>query len=195
MSVLPREIATGSSTSESLLQRLQSAQDVVAWERFVELYTPLLFRWARRAGFPQAEAADLVQDVLLQLVKSLPGSGFDPKKGRFRSWLKTIVLNRARDLWAKRRPDPVDPQALVPEPVDPPDFWDAEYDRLLLDRAFAVMRREFEETTWRACWEHLTSNRTAREIGAELGLSEAAVYTAKSRVLKRLRQELQALLD
>jgi RNA polymerase sigma-70 factor (ECF subfamily) len=189
------DFAAGGSTSLSLLRRLQSVQDVAAWERFVDLYTPMVFRWARRAGFPQAEASDLVQDVLLQLVRSLPGAGFDPTRGRFRSWLKTVVLNRARDLWAKRRPDPVAPEVLALEPVDPPDFWDAEYDRLLLERAFAVMRAEFEEATWRACWEHLTSDRTAREIGAELGLSEAAVYTAKSRVLKRLRQELQALLD
>jgi RNA polymerase sigma-70 factor, ECF subfamily len=67
---------------------------------------------------------------------------------------------------AQRRPDPVDPQVLALEPVDPPDFWDEEYDRLLFDRALVVMRTEFEETTWRACWEHLTSGRSAREIGA-----------------------------
>jgi RNA polymerase sigma-70 factor, ECF subfamily len=195
VSVLSPEFATSGSTSVSLLRRLQSAQDAAAWERFVDLYTPIVFRWARRAGFQQAEASDLVQDVLMQLLRSLPSFGFDPQKGRFRSWLKTVVLNRARDLMAQRRPDPVDPQVLALEPVDPPDFWDEEYDRLLFDRALVVMRTEFEETTWRACWEHLTSGRSAREIGAELGLSEAAVFTAKSRVLNRLRQELQVLLD
>jgi RNA polymerase sigma-70 factor, ECF subfamily len=195
VSVLSPEFATSGSTSVSLLRRLQSAQDAAAWERFVDLYTPIVFRWARRAGFQQAEASDLVQDVLMQLLRSLPSFGFDPQKGRFRSWLKTVVLNSARDLMAQRRPDPVDPQVLALEPVDPPDFWDEEYDRLLFDRALVVMRTEFEETTWRACWEHLTSGRSAREIGAELGLSEAAVFTAKSRVLNRLRQELQVLLD
>lgn len=183
------------STSATLLGRLRSPQDAVAWERFVDLYTPIVYRWARRAGFDEAEASDLVQDVLLSLLRTLPTFEYDPGKGRFRGWLKTVLLNRARDVMTKRRPDPVDPRTLVAAPLDPPDFWEGEYNRLLYDRALNLMRSEFEETTWRACWEHLTSSRSARDIGAELGISEAAVFTAKSRVLKRLRQELRELLD
>jgi RNA polymerase sigma-70 factor, ECF subfamily len=186
---------TADSTSATLLGRLRAPQDTAAWERFVELYTPVVYRWARRAGFNEVEAPDLVQDVLLHLLRSLPTFEYDPGKGRFRGWLKTVVLNRARDLLASRRPDPVDPRTLSTEPIDPPEFWDVEYYRLLLDRALALMRTEFEESTWRACWEHLTSGRSARQIGAELGISEAAVFTAKSRVLKRLRHELQEFLD
>jgi RNA polymerase sigma-70 factor (ECF subfamily) len=57
------------------------------------------------------------------------------------------------------------------------------------------MQTEFEQSTWRACWEHTVTGKSAAAVGQELGMSEGAVYVAKSRVLRRLRQELAGLME
>src|ERR1700681_3549129 len=102
------------STPLSLLERLRGSNEPAAWERFVQLYTPLLCHWARRLGLQGPEAADLVQDVFTLLVQKLPDFRYDPAK-RFRGWLWTVTLNRCREL-QRRHPAPVlstDPDALA----------------------------------------------------------------------------------
>ena len=78
------------TTSFSLLERLRQPSDSAAWDRFVELYTPLLFYWGRRAGLQSADAADLVQDVFEVLLRKLPEFQYDRQKS-FRSWLRTVT--------------------------------------------------------------------------------------------------------
>ncbi len=186
------------STSASLLQRLREPDHHQAWEQFVELYAPLIFHWGRRYGLGEADAADLVQEVMAKLVVRLPQFQYDPHK-RFRSWLRTVTLNTARDLH-RRRPwqalATVAQQAASPEAVPPDDlFEEKEYRAFLIQRALELMQRHFQETTWRACWEHVVQGRPAADVARELGISPNAVYIAKYRVLRKLRQELQGLLD
>jgi RNA polymerase sigma-70 factor (ECF subfamily) len=88
-------------TSLSLLERLRSPTDQHAWQRFVELYTPLLFSWARRVGLQSHDAADLVQEVLTLLVKKLPEFQYDQGRS-FRGWVHVILRNKCRD-WKKKR--------------------------------------------------------------------------------------------
>ena len=88
-------------TPASLLDQLRS-DEATAWDRFVELYTPLLFRWAQRVGQPDSDAADLVQDVFLVLWRKLPEFQYDPGRS-FHAWLKTIFLNRHHDRVRQRR--------------------------------------------------------------------------------------------
>jgi RNA polymerase sigma-70 factor (ECF subfamily) len=83
------------TTPPTLLARLRNSPSEAAWAQFVHLYTPMLFAWARQAGEPEEAAADLVQDILTILVQTLPS--FDPGQGRFRSWLRTVALNKLRD--------------------------------------------------------------------------------------------------
>ena len=92
------------STHSSLLERLRRPDDVEAWDRFVRLYTPLLFHWARGAGLRDPDAADLVQDVLVVLVRKLPEFHYDPRKS-FRAWLRTVTLNKWRER-LRRAPRP-----------------------------------------------------------------------------------------
>ncbi len=186
------------STSASLLNRLQEPEDQRAWEQFVELYAPLIFHWGRRHGLSETDAADLVQEVMTVLVVKLPEFQYDPNK-RFRSWLRTVTLNTARTMH-RRRPSralaSLSRLAQQPEAAPPDDlFEEQEYRSFLIQRALELMRRHFQETTWRACWEHVVHGRPAAEVARELGLSTNAVYIAKYRVLRRLRQELEGLLD
>ncbi|HTK77398.1 MAG TPA: sigma-70 family RNA polymerase sigma factor [Gemmataceae bacterium] len=182
------------TTSITLLERLRRPDVPDAWDRFVELYTPLLFAWARQAGLQDADAADLVQDVFGVLVRQMPTFVYDQRKS-FRAWLQTIALNqwRAR-LRRKKLPIASGADAAV-EIVDPNEaFWEEEYRQHVAARALAVMRQEFAPATWQACWETVVNERPAGEVGAELGLSPGAVRAAKFRVLARLRQELDGLL-
>src|SRR2546423_12975097 len=91
------------TTSVSLLERLREPAQQDAWGRFVDLYTPLIYYWARRVGLPPEEAADLVQDVLTLLVQKLPEFQYDPQKS-FRGWLRTLTLNKWRGNRRRRRP-------------------------------------------------------------------------------------------
>lgn len=185
------------STSVSLLLRLRQANDAGNWDRFVRLYTPLLFHWATRAGLQKHDAADLVQDVLMTLMRKMPEFEYDEKKS-FRSWLRTVTLNHWRDRLKRRTTRPL-PTAEVMEDVIGEDglgqLIDAEYQKSLTARALELMQAEFRENVWKACWEHAIQGRPAAEVAIELGMTPGAVYTATSRVLARLRQELEGLLD
>lgn len=183
------------TTPATLLERLRREPDDEAWGRFVELYTPLLLSWARRIGLPAPEDADFVQEVFAHLVTKLPGFVYDSKRS-FRGWLRTVAHN----LWRNRRErrgvpvaGGVDMDELAAPEADA--FWEREYRRHVVDRAVAIMRSDFQPTTWRACWETAVNGRSAVEVGTELGLSADAVRAAKYRVLSRLRRELEGLLD
>lgn len=183
-------------TSASLLERLRQPGQQSAWTRFVQLYTPLLFHWARRLGLHDADAADLVQDVLTLLVRKLPEFTYDRNKS-FRAWLHTVTLNcwrnRCRRLELPRAAHPPDLDGLAGR--DEHDLLsETEYRHWLVGRALELMQAEFQPSTWKACWECVVSGRSAAEVAAELGISVGAVYMAKSRVLSRLRQELTDLL-
>lgn len=184
------------STSLTLLTRLRSQADQVAWERFVDLYTPLLFAWARKAGMAESDAGDLVQDVFLKLTAELPRFTYDSQRKNFRGWLKTITINACRD--RQRRPLAVIGDSALQNLADDPlleQLWEQEYQKQLVAQALRIMQTDFEPTTWKACWETTVNARPAKEVGAELGLSESAVFMAKSRVLRRLREELKELLE
>ncbi len=183
------------TTSASLLQRLKQPGEQEAWQRFVHLYTPLLFFWARRAGLAGDDAADLVQEVLVVLVRKLPEFTYDPGRS-FRAWLRKIALNKLRERF-RQAPQPQDDGSLaaVAAPDGSEAFDEVEYRDQLVQQAMQVMQTEFEATTWNACWQFIVSGRPAAAVAAELGVSVDVVYAAKSRVLRRLREELAGLLD
>jgi RNA polymerase sigma-70 factor (ECF subfamily) len=189
--------ALTSSTSISLLRRLREPEAHEAWKRFVALYTPLLFHWARNAGAQPPDDADLVQDILTHLVQKLPQFEYDQQQS-FRAWLKTVALNRWRDeqrRWQPPRADATDSQLATLADPGSDAFELREHRGYLVRRALELMQSEFQPSTWKACWETTVSGRRAADVAAELGLTENAVYVAKGRVLRRLRQELAGLLD
>jgi RNA polymerase sigma-70 factor (ECF subfamily) len=183
-------------TPASLLERLRQPAPRDAWERFVKLYTPLLFAWAHRAGLRHEDAADLVQDVFATLVEKLPTFSYDGT-GSFRAWLRTLLMNRWRNRLRRPAPLPLhEADAAVPAGPDPIDLFEqAEYRQCLVHRALELMQTDFRPSTWKAFWEHVVVGRPAAEVGRELGLSANSVYVARVRVLTRLREELAGLVD
>lgn len=183
------------TTPVSLLERLRQPTDQLAWERFVDLYAPLLFRWARGTGLQEPEAADLVQDVFLTLVRKLPDFTYDRQRS-FRGWLRTLLLNQWRTHLRRRTEHPLDAnRARLAEPDHLDALTEEEHRHYVIGRALQVMKADFQPTTWQACWEHVALGRPAAEVAAELGLSVKAVYLARARVLRRLREELAGLWD
>ncbi len=193
--MLERTIMT--ETPISLLERLRQPASQEAWERFVELYSPLIYTWCRRVGMQEPDAADLVQEVLVTLVKAMPTFVYDRHKS-FRAWLRTVTLNKWRDA-CKRQGGAVPggeaalANAVVPDTVQA--FWETEYRMHLTNRALQVLQSDFKPATWKAFWEHVVAGRPVAEVAAELGLTPGAVYAARFRVLDRLRHELAGLLE
>jgi RNA polymerase sigma-70 factor (ECF subfamily) len=160
----------------------------------VRLYTPFLYHWARREGLQEEDAADLVQDVFAVLVEKLPTFRREPGQS-FRRWLRTVLLNKYRDRCRRRAV-----RVAVPLPDSLPDRepdadWEEQaYRREVVARAAELIRGEFQPSTWEACWQFL-SGTSAAEVAARLGVRIEVVYSAKCRVLRRLRQEVEGLLD
>lgn len=184
------------TTSVSLLERLRQPDAGAEWTRFVNLYTPLLHAWARHMGLQGQDTSDLVQEVFILLLRKLPEFRYDRERS-FRSWLRTVAVNKWREIQRKRQPVPMQPDTLsdmIP-PQDTDDFWEKEYRQQLLQQSLQVIRDDFQATTWQAFWEFVVQGRPGNEVAQELGLSLGAVYAAKVRVMARLREELTGLLD
>jgi RNA polymerase sigma factor (sigma-70 family) len=181
-------------TQPSLLLRIRDASDAESWQTFVSVYAPLIYRSCRRRGLQDADAADVGQEVLAQVARSIREFEYEPELGRFRDWLGAVVKNKvtrflqneARGVRGAVSHTPV--ETLGGTEVD--SEWVAEFHSHLLTTAMDRIRDRFELPTWRAFEEVWRNNRPSNEVAHELAVPIEAVYLAKSRVLKRLREEL-----
>jgi RNA polymerase sigma factor (sigma-70 family) len=185
-------------TRASLLVRLRNPQDSEAWERFVRVYSPLVFRFALRSGLQDADAADITQDVLQSVHRGIDRFDYDPKRGTFRSWLRTVARARIADAVDRRRRQPVAAggSAMASVLSDHPasasdDDWEQDYRRALFDAAAEKVRVEFRGATFQAFWETSVKEREPTEVAKQLQMTTGAVYIAKSRVTARLREVIE----
>lgn len=182
-------------TSATLLDRLRRPDDPAAWDRFTTLYTPLLHTWAARQGFHPADAADLVQDVLVKLLRELPRYVRGPGQS-FRGWLRTLATNAGRDFRRRAATRPLPPADGLADAADPADGFDeADHRRALVARGLSLIRSEFAGRTWEAFEGVVVRGRAVADVAAELGLTANAVYLARHRVLTRLRREIDGFLE
>jgi RNA polymerase sigma-70 factor, ECF subfamily len=195
-------MATGRTTSLTLLQRAR-ARDENAWQRLIELYKPLVYYWCGHWGVRGADADDIQQDVFQAVAAGLAGFSHDRAGDTFRGWLKGITRHKLLDFLEKegRRPvaaggtDAFRHLQEVPSPDTAlPDAPAAELLRLY-HRALQLLHTEFEPKTWQAFWKAAVEGIPVADIAAAAGMTQAAVRKAKSRVLRRLREELGDILD
>jgi RNA polymerase sigma-70 factor (ECF subfamily) len=185
-------------TRASLLVRLRDPEDGPAWGEFVDLYAPLVYGYLRKQGLQDADAADLCQDVLGAVAGGMGRLEYDPERGAFRNWLFTIVRrklsNRRRAM--RSRPEVTSDGGCIleqcPDPVGAEAQWEAEWRRRLFDWACEQARRDVTAVTWQAFWRTAVEDQPGKPVAAELGLSVAAVYRARSRVLARLKDLVQS---
>jgi RNA polymerase sigma-70 factor (ECF subfamily) len=184
------------TTPLSLLERLRNGPQHEAWARFVKLYTPLLFAYAHKLRLQEQDAADLVQDVFVKLLRAMPSFTYDGQKS-FRAWLRTVLVNCYRNLH-RRRAVPLlgaEMMAHLPDPETLTEFEETEYRRHLTQQALTLIEADFEPTTWQLFCECSVRGRPAAEVAAEIHKTPGAVRAANFRVLNRLREELHGLLD
>ena len=186
-------------TRPSLLVRLRDARDAPAWAQFVQVYAPLVYGFARRQGLQDADAADLTQEVLHTVARSIARLDYDPRRGSFRGWLFTVVRTRLSNFRDRRRTHPdrgsgdTDVQYVLDDVASPEEaaWWDAEHERRLFAWAAEQVRPHVEPATWQAFWQTAVEGRPAKDVAAELGLNVASVYVAKGRVLARLKEVIR----
>jgi RNA polymerase sigma-70 factor, ECF subfamily len=190
-------------TRHSLLLRARAGDDV-AWGDLSRLYRPLICAYLRRQSVPEHELDDLVQEILVSVVRGLPAFEHSGRPGAFRAWLRTIAYNESRDYWkSTARHKSTAAHALAEgmlAQLEDPDhslnrFWEEEHDRYLLRRLLDLIELEFEPATVRAFRRVALEGASGAEVAGEIGMTIAAVYAARSRVLKRLREVADGLLE
>lgn len=188
------------TTRPSLLVRLRGPRDEQAWTEFTAIYAPLIERLARQKGLQDADAADLVQEVLRTVATAIERQMFDPARGSFRGWLFRIARNLMVNFLIRQRRQPrgsgdTDMQQLLEawpaQETEDSAFFDAEYKRQLLYWAAEQLRGEFSERIWQAFWQTGVEGKSAKEVAAALRTTVGTVYHYKSQVMARLRRKIE----
>jgi RNA polymerase sigma factor (sigma-70 family) len=194
-----------SKTRNSLLLRLPDKADVDAWDQFVSIYQPLVFRLARSKGFQDADANDIVQEVMVAVSKAIHRWDQDPSKGRFRDWLFKIARNLMINFLTRRKHLPLGQGGselvrLLNERVDPNTAdsdssreFDLEYRRELYLIAARQVQSDVRPTTWEAFQRTSIEGMPIKEAANCLGMTEGAIVVARCRVLARLRDEVRRI--
>lgn len=188
-------------TRASLLVQLRTGSNHSAWQEFVKLYGPVIYGFARKRGLQDADAADLMQDVMRSVSAAISRLDYDRNQGTFRGWLFTITRNKIFNFLSARR---IRPQGTGdsatnrilnshPDDQDGSAAWEMDYQRRLASLAMEQIKSEFQEKTWRAFWLTSVEGAAAAEVSKQLKLSPGAIYVAKSRVLARLKEVVETL--
>jgi RNA polymerase sigma-70 factor (ECF subfamily) len=188
-------------TRQSLILRLRNTSDVAAWRQFSELYGPVIYRVARRSGIQDADAQDIVQDVLWGVARAV--ERWEPQgPARFRTWLAHIVRAKLVDRLRRRgrqvpglsRDDGGEQLARAQDRRSGlSELIESEYRAEVLRRAAEHVRRQAKPATWEAFWLTSVQGLSAAETADRLSMSVGAVYIARSRALARLRSAVEEL--
>jgi RNA polymerase sigma-70 factor (ECF subfamily) len=191
------------ATRASLLVRLCDPHNEAAWRSFVDCYAPVVYGYLRKQRLQDADAADITQEVLCAVAGAIGRLDFDPRRGRFRNWLFTVVRRKlwkwqtARTNGIAASGDDATDRLLQqhPAPADGEAAWQAECQQQLFSRACTQIRPEVTDSTWQAFWRTAVEGQPGKQVAADLGMTLAAVYCARSRVLARLKDLIRSVQE
>ena len=176
-------------TRSSLLIRLRDSDDHNAWSQFVDLYGPLVFAYCRRRGLQDCDAADIMQDVLLQVSRSICSLDYDPNRGRFRGWLTTILRSKLSAFWTTRRRHANEQTHTFDDIAGEQDGdWLEACRQWVMELALRELREELSDDHWNAFEAVWLNDRPATSAASDCGRNVAWVYLVKSRALASLRR-------
>jgi len=186
-------VAAGVTTHTTLLARLADRDDQTAWREFAERYGELIRGVARRHNLQAADCEDVLQEVLIGLSRLMPGFRYDPARGRFRTFLRTLVLRAIYRRFRQKGDQPPQSydEAGADAVVEDPSLeqaWEQEWQQYHVRRAMQVIVAEFGPADRAAFDAYVVEGGDARQTADALGLSVDSVYQAKSRILRRLTQ-------
>lgn len=199
-----RDCDSEPSTSASLLQ-CACRGDVDGWRRLAHLYGPIVYAWARRSGFQEADAADVMQDTFAAVAKALPTFDDERQDATFRGWLWTITRNKLRDharaaeaqavggTEAMIRMQQIPEESLAKIQSDDPPSEPLSDAASVRRQAIALLRESVDPRSWRMFWETTIETRDPADVAEEMGVSRWAVYKSRARVLHRLQLEMKGL--
>jgi RNA polymerase sigma factor (sigma-70 family) len=185
-------------TRESFLLKLRDRDDAAAWERLVAVYRPAAYRLARGCGLQHADAEDVAQQVIAAVSRSIGQWKKDDNRGTFRGWLLRIARNEAINVLTRGSRHAGRGGSSVVERLGQFADRDERLGRLIDDEhrravfrwAAQEVRPEFHDATWRAFWRTTIDGLSVEHAAAELGKSIGAVYAARSRVMRRLKEKV-----
>lgn len=188
-------------TRASLLIRVRDPADQAAWEEFVEIYRPVILRMAWKKGIQNADAEDLAQQVLVSVSKAVEQRAHDHERAKFRTWLHQVAHNAILNSLTRGKPDRGSGDsahlAMLQQQAshDGPDseLLRLEYRREVFRWAARQIRQEFHEDTWNAFWLTAVDGRDCDEVAKELGKNRGAIYAARSRVMRRIQEQVSEL--
>ncbi|MEM7474941.1 MAG: sigma-70 family RNA polymerase sigma factor [Planctomycetota bacterium] len=186
-------------TRESLIIRIADPSDRDAWEQFAGIYRPVIYRMARIRGLQDADAQDLTQRVLISVSRAI--ENWEPQPGvRFRHWLARVAKNAAINFLSRKPKDqpqegswPIDAEIDSQAAAEAEQEYALEYNRQLYRRAATTVRARADEQTWLAFSLTMVDGMSIEKAADQLGLSTGSVYAARSRIIRRLRNETQKL--
>lgn len=199
----PANCGTARTTSLSLLARVR-ARDESAWTRLVHIYKPLVKRWCRKWSLQRSDVADISQEVFSGVAIGIDGFRKDKPEDSFRGWLWTITRNKINDYYRRRNRDAqaaggtdaqVALQQMPEQLAEERDVDSLTASESPVHRALELIRIEFEDRTWQAFWAVAVEGRVPADVATDLGMERMAVYKAKSRVMAKLRDELEGLVE
>ena len=185
-------------TQVSLLLRVSDPTDHEAWERFVGIYHPMIYRMARRRGLQDADAQDLSQKVLTSVSDRISTWQHDPDRGRFSTWLTTVTRNAIIDSLRRIRPETSSGGSSVIRMIKRLPATEVtldrelhrEYRRQMFRRAALEIRQEVETQSWSAFWMTAVEAVPIVDVAEHLGMSVGAVYAVRSRVMRRFKERI-----
>ncbi|MEL7265165.1 MAG: sigma-70 family RNA polymerase sigma factor, partial [Planctomycetota bacterium] len=189
------------STRLSLFQQVQNREED-AWRQLDSIYRPLIGKWLRRSKFVEHEIDDVIQEVMTVLLRRIADFQHNGRTGAFRSYLRKTAVLLAKNARRRVRRVNVDAQEAITDALamfeDPSSAsamqFDNEHDVALANHLMRQIECDFHETKLQAFRRYAIDRQPASEVANHLGLSIASVHTAKSRVLKRLREVGATLL-
>ncbi|MCB9850211.1 MAG: sigma-70 family RNA polymerase sigma factor [Phycisphaerales bacterium] len=185
------------TTRPSLLLRLRDRSDGSAWAVFDEIYRPMLFRFAQLRGLNHADAEDITQQCMATISARIQQFEYQPTKGHFKGWLRTMVNNRVHNLYRERMRQHAATARMPPSERDEPTP-EAVFDRLWqeehLRHCLRELRTEVAESTFAAFEAHVIQQQPVAEVCARWGLTSANVYTIKWRLTERVAAKMKELL-
>lgn len=192
------------NTSKSLLKRAKEDPRSEAWYVLSSIYDPLISGWIARFGVEESEVGDVTQEVMQTVVQELANFKHNGRIGAFRAWLKVIAINRCRRYWKNKQKqvptfNPEHGIKMLNQLEDPSsdvaDLWDTEHDDYVFKKILQLIRREFEPQAVNVFIRNTIENESPQAIAEDLGLTVGKIYKIKFRVMQRLKQVAEGLLD